>query len=148
MANKPQTLCAGGFTRRTRCVIPDRYQQLPAHRARFQRKGGLTRDDILDNITLYWLTGTAVSSARLYWENKLALRREERNYPGRGQRLSRRSTLHHGAGPNAPSRKLIHFNKLARRPLAAWEQPPRLPKTRAARPPKRTAVIINLIALI
>ena len=33
---------------------------------------GLTRDDILDNITLYWLTETAVSSARLYWENKLA----------------------------------------------------------------------------
>ncbi len=33
---------------------------------------GLTRDDVLDNITLYWLTGTAVSSARLYWENKLA----------------------------------------------------------------------------
>ena len=33
---------------------------------------GLTRDDILDNITLYWLTNTAVSSARLYWENKLA----------------------------------------------------------------------------
>ena len=33
---------------------------------------GLTRDDILNNITLYWLTGTAVSSARLYWENKLA----------------------------------------------------------------------------
>jgi len=32
---------------------------------------GLTRDDILDNITLYWLTNTAVSSARLYWENKL-----------------------------------------------------------------------------
>jgi pimeloyl-ACP methyl ester carboxylesterase len=33
---------------------------------------GLTRDDILDNITLYWLTNTGVSSARLYWENKLA----------------------------------------------------------------------------
>jgi pimeloyl-ACP methyl ester carboxylesterase len=31
---------------------------------------GLTRDDILDNITLYWLTNTAVSSARLYWEYK------------------------------------------------------------------------------
>lgn len=31
---------------------------------------GLTKDDILDNITLYWLTKTAVSSARLYWENK------------------------------------------------------------------------------
>ncbi len=29
---------------------------------------GLTRDDILDNVTLYWLTNTAVSSARLYWQ--------------------------------------------------------------------------------
>ena len=33
---------------------------------------GLTRDDIVDNITLYWLTNTSVSSARLYWENKNA----------------------------------------------------------------------------
>ncbi len=33
---------------------------------------GLTRDDILDNITLYWLTNTTVSSARIYWENKFA----------------------------------------------------------------------------
>ena len=32
---------------------------------------GLTRDDILDNVTLYWLTNTGVSSAQLYWENKL-----------------------------------------------------------------------------
>jgi pimeloyl-ACP methyl ester carboxylesterase len=35
------------------------------------RSEGLTRDDILDNITLYWFTNTGVSSARLYWENKL-----------------------------------------------------------------------------
>jgi pimeloyl-ACP methyl ester carboxylesterase len=33
---------------------------------------GPTRDDVLDNVTLYWLTNTAVSSARLYWESKLA----------------------------------------------------------------------------
>jgi hypothetical protein len=33
---------------------------------------GLTRDDVLDNITLFWLTNTGVSAARLYWENKLA----------------------------------------------------------------------------
>jgi pimeloyl-ACP methyl ester carboxylesterase len=32
---------------------------------------GLTRDDVLDNITLAWLTNTAISGARLYWENKL-----------------------------------------------------------------------------
>jgi hypothetical protein len=30
----------------------------------------LTRDDILDNITLYWLTNTGISAARLHWENK------------------------------------------------------------------------------
>jgi pimeloyl-ACP methyl ester carboxylesterase len=33
-----------------------------------QPSGGLTRDRILDNITLYWLTGTATSAARMYWE--------------------------------------------------------------------------------
>ncbi len=32
---------------------------------------GLSRDDVLDNVTLYWLTNTAISSSRLYWENKL-----------------------------------------------------------------------------
>jgi pimeloyl-ACP methyl ester carboxylesterase len=31
----------------------------------------LTRDDVLDNITLYWLTNTGISSARLYWENRI-----------------------------------------------------------------------------
>jgi pimeloyl-ACP methyl ester carboxylesterase len=35
-------------------------------------QGDLTRDDILDNITLYWLTNTGVSAARLYWENTAA----------------------------------------------------------------------------
>src|SRR5258705_12916787 len=33
-----------------------------------QPAGGLTRDAILDNITLYWLTGTGASAARAYWE--------------------------------------------------------------------------------
>jgi len=32
---------------------------------------GLTRDDVLDNVTLFWLTNTGVSAARLYWEYKL-----------------------------------------------------------------------------
>jgi pimeloyl-ACP methyl ester carboxylesterase len=36
-----------------------------------QPVGNLTRDEILDNVTLYWLTNTGVSSSRLYWENKL-----------------------------------------------------------------------------
>ena len=52
---------------------------------------GLTRDDILDNITLYWLTETAVSSGRLFWESKLAFFSPEgRCHSGRGERLSRR----------------------------------------------------------
>ena len=33
---------------------------------------GLTRDDVLDNATLYWLTNTTIPAARLYWESKLA----------------------------------------------------------------------------
>src|SRR5262249_32966630 len=33
---------------------------------------GLSKDDVLDNVSLYWFTNTAVSSARLYWESKLA----------------------------------------------------------------------------
>jgi pimeloyl-ACP methyl ester carboxylesterase len=37
-----------------------------------QPSGGLTRDHILDNITLYWLTGTGASAARWYWENARA----------------------------------------------------------------------------
>jgi pimeloyl-ACP methyl ester carboxylesterase len=36
------------------------------------QKEGITRDDILDNVTITWLTNTAVSGARLYWENKFA----------------------------------------------------------------------------
>jgi hypothetical protein len=35
--------------------------------------GDLTRDDVLDDITLYWLTNTGVSSGRIYWENKINL---------------------------------------------------------------------------
>ena len=53
--------------------------------------GDLTRDDVLDNITLYWLTNTAVSSARLYWENKAQpVQRRQCLRPGGRERLSRR----------------------------------------------------------
>ena len=56
------------------------------------QREGLTRDDVLDNITLAWLTNTGVSSARLYRENKLAvLRPDGRQDPHRRQRLPRRA---------------------------------------------------------
>ena len=41
-------------------------------RAFVGQPGGLTRDDVLDNVTHYWLTNTAISAARLYWESHLA----------------------------------------------------------------------------
>jgi hypothetical protein len=47
----------------------DSYQKISRAFLDNQPAGGLTRDHILDNITLYWLTGTATSSARLYWES-------------------------------------------------------------------------------
>jgi pimeloyl-ACP methyl ester carboxylesterase len=46
----------------------DSYQKISRAFLDKQPAGGLTRDHVLDNITLYWLTNTATSSARLYWE--------------------------------------------------------------------------------
>jgi pimeloyl-ACP methyl ester carboxylesterase len=48
---------------------PDSYQKISHAFLDGHPTGGLTRDRILDNITLYWLTNTATSSARLYWES-------------------------------------------------------------------------------
>jgi pimeloyl-ACP methyl ester carboxylesterase len=46
----------------------DSYLKISRAFAGGQPSGGLTRDHVLDNITLYWLTGTATSAARMYWE--------------------------------------------------------------------------------
>jgi hypothetical protein len=52
--------------------IAGRTQILQPRAALFSGEAaGLTRDDVLDNITITWLTNTAISGARLYWENKL-----------------------------------------------------------------------------
>ena len=86
---------------------------------------GLTRDDILDNVTLYWLTNTAVSSARLYWESKLPffapkhvpLPTAVSAYPDEIYTAPRSWTER--AYP-----KLIHYKRLPKGGhFAAWEQP-------------------------
>lgn len=90
---------------------------------------GLTRDDILDNITLYWVTNTAISSARLYWENlqtakggffdprHLTIPVAVSVFPDEIYAAPQTWTEH--AYP-----KLIHYNKLDRGGhFAAWEQP-------------------------
>ncbi|MFB2597354.1 epoxide hydrolase family protein [Herbiconiux sp. P17] len=86
---------------------------------------GLTRDDVLDNVTLYWLTNTAVSSARLYWESKLAF------FAPKGVTLPVAVSVFPDEIYAAPRSwateaypNLIHFNRLDRGGhFAAWEQP-------------------------
>ena len=86
---------------------------------------GLTRDDILDNITHYWLTNTAISSARLYWEFKgsfvapknVGIPVAVSVFPTEIYTVSRR-----WAEQAYP--KLIHYNQLEKGGhFAAWEQP-------------------------
>jgi pimeloyl-ACP methyl ester carboxylesterase len=90
---------------------------------------GLTRDDILDNITLYWLTNTAISSARLYWETS--------QLPPSGFFDPRHVAIPVAvsvfpdeiyAAPKSWAEKaypkLIYFNKVPKGGhFAAWEQP-------------------------
>jgi pimeloyl-ACP methyl ester carboxylesterase len=86
---------------------------------------GLTRTDILDNITLYWLTGTAVSSARLYWESKLAF------FAPKGVTLPVAVSAFPDEIYTAPRSwaeraypKLVHYNRPGKGGhFAAWEQP-------------------------
>ncbi len=87
--------------------------------------GALTRDDVLDNISLYWLTNTAISSARLYWENKTNL------YLPANVPIPAAVTAFPGESFVAPRSwaekaypKLIYFHQAeAGGHFAAWEQP-------------------------
>src|SRR5213595_559622 len=86
---------------------------------------GLTRDDVLDNVTLYWLTNTAVSSARLYWESKLAF------FAPKGVKLPMGVSAFPDEIYTAPESwtraaypQLIHYNRMPKGGhFAAWEQP-------------------------
>jgi len=86
---------------------------------------GLTRDDVLDNITITWLTNTAISGARLYWENKFGYFNTKgvtipvavSSYPDELYPTPR--SMAEKAFPN-----LIHYNQLHKGGhFAAWEQP-------------------------
>jgi pimeloyl-ACP methyl ester carboxylesterase len=89
-------------------------------------QSALTRDDILDNITLYWLTNTGVSSARLYWENKadffdakpITIPFAISVFPGELYQAPR------SWAERAYPHNLVHYNTLDRGGhFAAWEQP-------------------------
>jgi pimeloyl-ACP methyl ester carboxylesterase len=86
---------------------------------------GLTPDDVLDNVTLFWLTNTGVSSARLYWENKLGF------FVPKGVKVPVAASAFPDELYQAPRSwaekaypNLIYFNKLPKGGhFAAWEQP-------------------------
>ena len=90
---------------------------------------GLSRDDILDNITMYWLTNTAVSSARLYWDTQQVAK--SGFFDPRGVQIPVAVTVFPDEIYAAPRSwaeraypKLIYFNKLPKGGhFAAWEQP-------------------------
>jgi pimeloyl-ACP methyl ester carboxylesterase len=90
---------------------------------------GLTRDDILDNITLYWLTNTAISSARLYWNTQQTSK--SGFFDPRNVQLPVAVSVFPDEIYAAPRSwtekaypKLIHYNRLPKGGhFAAWEQP-------------------------
>jgi pimeloyl-ACP methyl ester carboxylesterase len=86
---------------------------------------GLTRDDILDNITLYWFTRTAVSSARLYWENKLGFFAPKHiEIPVAVSVFPDEIYAAPRSWAEKAYPKLIHYNRLEKGGhFAAWEQP-------------------------
>ena len=86
---------------------------------------GLTRDDVLDNITLYWVTNTAISSARLYWENKLPFFDVKNvSIPVTVSAFPDEIYTAPRSWAERTYPKLIHYNKLDKGGhFAAWEQP-------------------------
>ncbi|MBV9286915.1 MAG: alpha/beta fold hydrolase [Hyphomicrobiales bacterium] len=91
---------------------------------------GLSSDDVLDNVTLYWLTNTAISSARLYWDTS-QLPAMGGFFDARGVKLPVAVSAFPDEIYQAPRSwaerayvKLIHYNKLPKGGhFAAWEQP-------------------------
>jgi len=87
--------------------------------------GNLTRDEVLDNLTFYWLTGTAISSARLYWENTFDF------FGVKGVSIPAAVTVFPKEIYKAPRSwaeraypKLIYFNEVDRGcHFAAWQEP-------------------------
>jgi len=86
---------------------------------------GLTRDDVLDNITITWLTNTAISGARLYWENKLQFFSVKGvSIPVAVSAFPDEIDLCPRSWAERAYPKLIHYNKLDKGGhFAAWEQP-------------------------
>lgn len=128
MANRPQTLygIADSPVGLAAWMLDhDAKSEALIERAFDGQPGGITVEDVLDNVTLYWLTNTGISSARLYWESKLAF------FAPKGVALPVALSIFPDELYEAPRSwaeraypKLIHYNKLDKGGhFAAWEQP-------------------------
>ena len=133
MSNRPQTLYAivdSPVGLAAWMIDHDIRSYLMIARAFAGGTEGLSQDDVLDNVTLYWLTNTAISSARLYWDTT-------NNLPAggffdvRGVKIPVAVSAFPDEIYAAPRTwaekaypKLIHYNKLPKGThFAAWEQP-------------------------
>jgi pimeloyl-ACP methyl ester carboxylesterase len=128
MANRPQTLYAIGDSPvgLAAWMLDHDARSLALISRVFEGQSeGLTRDDVLDNVTLYWLTNTAVSSARLYWESKLAFF-APKNVPIPAAVSAFPEELYQAPRSWTAKAypKLIYYNRLDKGGhFAAWEQP-------------------------
>jgi pimeloyl-ACP methyl ester carboxylesterase len=128
MADRPQTLTGladspVGLAAFMLDLYPRRYEMLA--RSINGQPEGETPDDILDNFTLFWLTNTAISSARLYWENKTPY------FSVKGVTVPVAVSVFPDEIFQAPKSwcekaypKLVHYNRLPKGGhFPAWEQP-------------------------
>jgi len=128
MANRPQTLYAiadSPVGLATWFLDHDARSYEMIARAFDGKHEGLSRDDVLDNITLAWLTNTAISSARIYWENKFGF------FAPKGVGIPVAVSAFPDEVYTVPKSwaeqaypRLIYYNKLEKGGhFAAWEQP-------------------------
>src|SRR5205085_7289846 len=87
--------------------------------------GSLTRDEVLDNITMTWVTNTGMSSGRLYWENKLGFFDVKgTTVPAAVSVFPRELYQAPRSGTEKAYPKLMYFNELDRgNHFAAWQEP-------------------------
>jgi len=132
MANRPQTLYAlvdSPIGLAAWMIDHDARSQEMIGRVFDGKTEGLTRDDVLDNVTLYWVTNTAISSAQLYWDTATNL--TGGFFDVRGVKIPVAVSVFPDEIYAAPRSwaeraypKLIHYNKLDKGThFAAWEQP-------------------------
>jgi hypothetical protein len=108
----------------------DSYQKISSAFLDGQPTGGLTRDHVLDNITLYWLTNTPTSAARVYWEESQTTAAAFKNPPPH-LRLPVGYTVFPGELFQAPRHwvktayhNLVYYNEAETGGhFAAWEEP-------------------------